>query len=73
MLRRCSLLANYEEKAEIPRPAGKQALGRFDHGRDDAFGVAGTAAPDVGFVLARGGEGGTVSMWVDRVTTGSPQ
>lgn len=52
-----ALFARDEEQTEIAATAGEQGFGGKDLGGDNAFGVAGTAAMDVGIVFAAGNEG----------------
>jgi hypothetical protein len=67
------LLAHHEQQPEVRVPAFQQAFGGFDHGGDDALGVARAAAPDELIVLTRGKNGGTVSRCVESVTMGVSQ
>jgi hypothetical protein len=64
-----ALLADDEEQAHLHARVA-QALGRGDLRGDDAFGVAGAAAVEELVVLGAGKNGGTVSMWVERTTSG---
>ena len=48
-----SFLANHEQQSEVSGAIGKQGFGGFDHGGDDAFDVAGTAAPDEFLIFRR--------------------
>ena len=50
--RTVALFADYEKQAEVAEAVRQQTLARFDHRRDDAFGVARTAAPDIHIVFA---------------------
>ena len=50
-----------------------QVAGRHDHGRHDAFGVAGAPAVDVFAVLGGDGRPGTVSICVQKMTFGLPR
>jgi hypothetical protein len=52
-----ALFTDDEEQGEVARASGEKRFGGGDHGSDDAFGVAGTAAVDVRVVFARGEEG----------------
>src|SRR3977135_381658 len=56
-----ALFADDEQKCEIARATGEKRFGGGDHGGDDALGVAGAAAVNVGPIFARGEEGGN---WV---------
>jgi hypothetical protein len=55
--RAVAFFTNHEEQAEVPYSIAEQAFGGNDHTGDDAFGVAGAAAPDEFVVFARGDEG----------------
>src|SRR5260370_16580070 len=50
-----AFFADDEEQAEIARACGEQSFGGRDHGRDAAFGVAGSAAPNI-FAVGVGSE-----------------
>src|SRR5258708_38990532 len=53
-----ALFADDKEKCEITRATGEKRFSGGDHGGDDALGVAGAAAGNVGPIFARGEEGG---------------
>ena len=48
-----AFLAHHEQQPETALPLRQQAFHRVNHGGDDAFGGAGRAAVDIGFVFAR--------------------
>jgi len=51
-----ALFTDDEQEREIAGASGEKRFGGGDHGGDDAFGVAGATAVDVGLVFARGEE-----------------
>src|SRR5690349_17883971 len=53
-----AFFANHEEKGKIARAAGEKRFRCNNHRSDDALGVTGAAAVDVGTVFARGEKGG---------------
>ena len=52
-----ALFADDEEQAEVALAGLEESFGGEDHGGDDAFGVAGAAAPDEFVILAGREEG----------------
>ena len=54
--RAVALLADHEQHSEIAYAAFEQPFGGFEHGGDDALGIARAAPPDVFAILAGGDE-----------------
>ncbi len=52
-----ALFSHNEKQREIACASREKRFGGGDHGGDDALGVAGAAAVDVGSIFARGEEG----------------
>src|SRR5260370_42267247 len=51
-----TLFADYKEKSDIANSRRQQTFGGYQHGGDDALGIAGSPAPNEFIVLARRNE-----------------